>query len=46
MQAVLTALNGDPTQGRQMLLDLLHAQPGSTEAREALAALTIPPAAP
>ena len=27
MQAVLTSLSGDPTQGRQMLLDLLHAQP-------------------
>ena len=42
MQAVLTSLNGDPTQGRRLLLDLLHAEPESTEAREALAALTLP----
>ncbi len=42
VEAVLLALTKDPTQARQQLMDLAQEQPTCTQAREALAALTLP----
>ena len=46
LHAVWQALSGDPAGARTQLLQTLHDQPACTQAREALYALSVPPAAP
>ena len=46
MRAVAQALSGDLSGARAQLLKLAHDQPTCTQAREALYALSVPPAAP
>ena len=46
LQAVRQALCGDPAGARTLLLQVVHDRPTCTQAREALYALTVPPAAP
>lgn len=44
LQAVRQALSGDPAGARALLLQVLHDRPSCTQAREALYALSVPPA--
>ncbi len=46
LHAVWQALSGDPAGARTRLLQILHDRPTCTQAREALYALSVPPAAP
>ena len=46
MQAVWLALTSDPAGARRQLIDLSKEEPTSTQVREALSAMTIPPSAP
>ncbi len=46
LQAVRQALSGDPAGARTLLLQVVHDRPTCTQAREALYALTVPPAMP
>ena len=46
LQAVRLALAGDPAGARTLLLQVVHDRPTCTQAREALYALSVPPAVP